>query len=194
MNEINGMINKLFDSSGTIIKNVIQLIPVFIFLSCVLLWLHLKAIYRLDLFMPSMTNISNVVPVILSFFLYIIKLLLPSIPLLFVPFLFRNDTEHNNLKLSAKLALTVLSSLTVFAISIPSIAFIFSLQKINPSHYMMTTLTINMALTALIIYFIVGFREKIKVVILLAIIWSSMRISFRAIQSLLEQIVGANAK
>ncbi|HED2154847.1 TPA: hypothetical protein R4X78_001206 [Klebsiella variicola subsp. variicola] len=194
MNEINKMLSKLFDSSGTIIKNVIQLLPVFIFLSCILLWLHLKAIYRVDLFMPSMTNISNVVPVILSFFLYIIKLLIPSIPFLFVPFLFKKDTEDNDLKLPTKLAITLILSFTVFAISIPSIAFVFSLQKVNPSHYMMTILTINMALTALVIYIILGFRKKIKSVMLLILIWSSMKISFRAIQSLLEQIVGANAK
>ncbi|WP_434669137.1 hypothetical protein ACMYSO_02680 [Klebsiella sp. B345] len=193
MNEISNMISKLFDSSGSIIKNAIQLIPVFIFLSCVLLWLHLKGIYRLDLFMPSMTNIANVVPVILSFFLYTIKLLIPSIPLLLVPFLFRKNTEKSNTQLPIRLALAILLALTFFAVSIPSIAFIFNMKGISPDYYMMTTLAMNIALTALIIKFIIGFSETLKSLALIVIICTSMKISFRTMQSLLEQIVGAQA-
>ncbi|HAT1636799.1 TPA: hypothetical protein I8Y13_003003 [Raoultella planticola] len=186
-NDENSTINKMINTSNQTIKTVIQLTPVFIFLSCVLLWLHLKEINRLDLFMSSMTNISSVIPIILSFFLYILTLLKPSIPLLIIPFLFRK-THKTAIDITVKLSLAIMMSLLTFAISIPSFAYLFYKLGLQAHYYMATLLAFNIATTAVIMYFVLRSERIENKIIIVVMVCIAMKFSFNALFPLLNQL------
>lgn len=65
-----------------VIGGGMQLFPILIVPSCMLLWWYLHKINRMDLFIPSLTHLTNIIPILLSFVNYVFKLVIVGFPLL----------------------------------------------------------------------------------------------------------------
>ncbi|HIC1652396.1 TPA: hypothetical protein ACW0IK_002093 [Klebsiella variicola] len=136
------------------LKIAIQLTPIAIILSCILLWVYLHEIYRLDLFMPSLKNPSNVIPVFLSFMYYISYQALPSTPFFLILIINKRKNEKTKITTSQFLFYFILSffgfALFIFFVNRLSTHIIFI--NTNKSYILiaLTLLTfITLALTSI---------------------------------------------
>lgn len=90
-----GQNKKIVKTILGIITGGLQLSPILLIPACLLLWWYLNSINRMDLFIPSLANLSNLIPIVLSFANYIIGSTLMAYPLL-VYLLLPKENERAN--------------------------------------------------------------------------------------------------
>lgn len=144
-------------TTGQYLKDLLQLIPVFIFLSCLLLWLYLRDIHRLDLFIPSLSNISNAMPILFSLILFTLDFIKPTLPLLLL-ILLKPLNKHPTNNDSIKLLIIIPISIMCFFCVLYTSVFIIEKQKIEITSEILSLLSYSLSIITItmVVTFIMG--------------------------------------
>lgn len=107
----------LYNKAYEFLKKIVQMSPLMIIPSCILLWSYLNSIGRLDLFTQSLTNPTNLLPLIASFILFagifLLIMLVPSMPF-YVYYISMDSDIFKNIKSPLALLLTLVFGMACF--------------------------------------------------------------------------------
>lgn len=150
------------------LKYLAQLVPVAIILSCIILWLYLRGIDRLDLFPSSLKNPNNSIGVLLAFLHLMVSLVLPSIPLLSVLY-----CKGDNSSSTQKYITVLLSSFAI--IFICSLLLFFTIPFTIHASAIPIIIPFTIVATITIIFYSLNFSKEFlhkRIIIILSILLS----------------------
>lgn len=164
----------LYNKAYEFLKKIVQMSPLMIIPSCILLWSYLNSIGRLDLFTQSLTNPTNLLPLIASFILFagifLLIMLVPSMPF-YVYYISMDSDIFKNIKSPLALLLTLVFGMACFIfifftlviflpknvplfiwLSILILCFFLTLLSINNSPGIKKLISIRLAVFALFLF------------------------------------------